>query len=51
MSQAKSAGPLLQRHSLNSFDGDDQVSLVAHIESCVPDIDRNKLKSNRDKKT
>ena len=41
--------------SFNSLHGDDQVSLVAHIESCVRDIDRwmarNKLKLNRDKKT
>ena len=39
--------------SFSSLDGDDQVSLVAQIESCVCDIDlwmaRNKLKLNRDK--
>lgn len=37
----------------NSLDGDDQVSSLAQIESCVRDLDRlmapNKLKLNRDK--
>ena len=41
--------------SFTSLDGDDQVSLVAHIESRVRDIDRwmarSKLKLKRDKKT
>ena len=39
--------------SFSSLDGDDKVSSVAQIESCVRDIDlwmaRNKLKLNRDK--
>ena len=39
--------------SFSSLDGDDQVSSVAQIESCVRDIElwmaRNKLKLNRDK--
>ena len=39
--------------SFSSLDGDDQVSSVAQIESCVRDIDLwmacNKLKLNRDK--
>ena len=39
--------------SFSSLDGDDQVSSVCQIESCVRDIDlwmaRNKFKLNRDK--
>ena len=39
--------------SFNSLDGNDQISLVAETESCVPDINRwmarNKLKLNRNK--